>query len=171
MVILHKKYLTKYLGYSPFIYNFIWFREISGSELDSIILRAKDGVAYDDNALPKSFSFKKLIQKTICVTPDSVSWNNERTTGWMNCSSGVDMIKDIELNLVKENDIYKTGLYIKDIYIQIGFRKNIKTIILLISIISTTISLFFPSIIIYFNIGEKLINIGIISFKNIMITG
>ena len=62
-----------------------------------------------------------------------------------------------------------TGLYFKDIYIQIGFRKNIKTIILLISIISTTISLFFPSIIIYFNIGEKLINIGIISFKNIMI--
>lgn len=90
-----KKYLTKYLGYSPFIYNFIWFREVSGSELDSIILRAKDGVAYDDNALPKSFSFKKLIQKTIYVTPDSVSWDRERTTGWMNCCSGVDMIKDI----------------------------------------------------------------------------
>ena len=55
-----KKYLTKYLGYSPFIYNFIWFREISGSELDGIMIRAKDGVSYDDNALPKSFSFKKL---------------------------------------------------------------------------------------------------------------
>ena len=90
-----KKYLTKYLGYSPFIYNFLWFREVSGNELDSIIMRANDGVAYDDNALPKTFSFKKLVQKTLYVTPDSVSWNLDRTTGWMNCCSGVDMIKDI----------------------------------------------------------------------------
>ena len=90
-----RKYLNKYLGYSPFIYNFIWFREISGSELESIVVRAKDGVAYDDNALPKSFSLKKLLQKTLYVTPDSVSWNKERTEGWMNCSLGTDMINDI----------------------------------------------------------------------------
>ena len=62
-----------------------------------------------------------------------------------------------------------TGLYFRDIYIQIGFRKNIKKIILLISIISTTISLFFPSIIIYFNVGEKLVNIRMVNLKNIMI--
>ena len=90
-----KRYLSKYLGYSPYIYNFIWFREISGSELQSVILRARDGIAYDDNALPKTFSFRKLIQKTLYVTPDSVNWNKDRTTGWMNCCSGVDMIKDI----------------------------------------------------------------------------
>ena len=90
-----KKYLLKHLGYSPFIYNFIWFREISGNELDSVVLRARDGISYDDNALPKSFSFKKLVQKTIYVTPDSVSWNKERTTGWMNCCSGVDFVSDI----------------------------------------------------------------------------
>ena len=91
-----KKYLTKHLKYSPFIYNFIWFREISGNELDSVLIRAQDGISYDDNVLPKSFSFKKLVQKTMIVTPDSVSWNKDRTKGWMNCLSGVDdMIKDI----------------------------------------------------------------------------
>lgn len=91
----YKKYLSKYIGYSPFIYNFIWFREITGSELDGVISRARDGIAYDDNALPKSFSFKKLVQKTIYVTPDSVSWNKDRTTGWMNCCAGTDFISDI----------------------------------------------------------------------------
>lgn len=90
-----KSYLSKYLNYSPFIYNFIWFRELSGSELESVVARAKDGVAYDDNALPKSFSFKRLVQKTIIVTPGSVRWNIDRTAGWMNCCYGVDMIKDI----------------------------------------------------------------------------
>lgn len=62
-----------------------------------------------------------------------------------------------------------TGIYFRDIFIQIGFRRNNKLIILLISIISTTISLFFPSTIIYFNIGEKLINFRMIRLKNIMI--
>ncbi len=90
-----KKYLCRQLGFSPFIYNFIWFREISGNELDSVIVRAKDGISYDDNALPKSFSFKKLVQKTIYVTPDSVSWNKERQMGWMNCCSGVDFVSKI----------------------------------------------------------------------------
>lgn len=90
-----KNYLTKYLSYSPFIYNFIWFRELSSNELDGVILRAKDGIAYDDNVLPKSFSFKNLVQKTMIVTPSSVSWNKDRSKGWMNCISGVDMIADI----------------------------------------------------------------------------
>ncbi len=90
-----KKYLTKYFDYSPYIYNFIWFRGLAGNELDSIIMRAKDGIAYDDNVLPKIFSFKKLVQKTMIVTPESVSWNKERTKGWMNCISGVDIITDI----------------------------------------------------------------------------
>ncbi len=90
-----KNYLQKYFSYSPFIYNFIWFREIPGNELDSIVLKAKDGIAYDDNVLPKSFSFKRLIQKTMIVTPNSVCWNKERTKGWMNCISGVDIINDI----------------------------------------------------------------------------
>ena len=62
-----------------------------------------------------------------------------------------------------------TGVYFRDIYIQIGFKKNIKIIILIISIISTSISLFFPTLIIHFNIGEKLINIKLIYLKNIMI--
>ena len=62
-----------------------------------------------------------------------------------------------------------TGIYFRDIFIQIGFRRNNKLIILLISIISTSISLFFPSIIIYFNIGEKLISFRMIKLKNIMI--
>lgn len=90
-----KQYLGRQLGYSPFIYNYIWFREITGNELDSVVIRARDGISYDDNALPKSFSFKKLVQKTIYVTPGSVSWNKERTTGWMNCCSGVDFVSDI----------------------------------------------------------------------------
>lgn len=90
-----KQYLGRQLGYSPFIYNYIWFREITGNELDSVVIRAKDGISYDDNALPKSFSFKKLVQKTIYVTPGSVSWNKERTTGWMSCCSGVDFVSDI----------------------------------------------------------------------------
>ena len=58
-------------------------------------MRAKDGIAYDDNALPKSFSFKYLVQKTLITTPRSVKWNHDRTKGWMNCVSGVDMITDI----------------------------------------------------------------------------
>jgi hypothetical protein len=62
-----------------------------------------------------------------------------------------------------------TGSYFKDIYIQIGFRKNNKIIILLISIVSTIFSLFFPSIIIYFNLGEKLLPFGNIKLKNIML--
>ncbi len=90
-----EKYLNRYLGYSPFIYNYIWFREVTGSELDDLVTHAQDGIAYDDNALPKSFSFKKLVQKTIYVTPKSVSWNNDRTKGWMNCCSGTDYISDI----------------------------------------------------------------------------
>lgn len=90
-----KKYLERHLGFSPFLYNYIWFREITGNELDSVVLRAMDGISYDDNALPKSFSFKKLVQKTMYVTPDSVSWNKERTMGWMNCCSGVDFVSKI----------------------------------------------------------------------------
>lgn len=100
-----KKYLTKYLKYSPYVYNFIWFREISGNELDNVLLRAEDGIAYDDNVLPKSFSFKKLVQKTMIVTPDSVSWNKERTKGWMNCVSGVDMITDITNHFTRRRKI------------------------------------------------------------------
>ena len=61
-----------------------------------------------------------------------------------------------------------TGIYFRDIYIKIGFRKKNKLIILSISIICTAISIFFPSLFIYFNIGNKLLNIGIISIKNIM---
>ena len=61
-----------------------------------------------------------------------------------------------------------TGTFFRDIYIQVGFRKNNKIIILVISIICTTISLFFPSLIIYFNIGNKLLNFKIIKLKNIM---
>ena len=61
------------------------------------------------------------------------------------------------------------GTYFRDIYIQIGFRKNNKIIIILISIFCTSISLFFPSLIIYFNIGDKLVNIQSIKFKNIML--
>lgn len=90
-----KNYLIRYLGYAPFIYNFIWFREITGSELDELVIKAQDGISYDDNVLPKSFSFKKLVQKTIYVTPDSVSWNSDRSKGWMNCCSGTDFISDI----------------------------------------------------------------------------
>ena len=100
-----KKYLNKYLGYSPFIYNYIWFREISASELNGIFVRAKDGIAYDDNALPKSFSFKGLVQKTIFTTPDSVRWNKERTIGWMNCCSGTDMITDIVKHFTQRRTI------------------------------------------------------------------
>ena len=62
-----------------------------------------------------------------------------------------------------------TGIYFRDIYIQIGFRKNNKIIILLISIICTTISLFFPSLIIYYNIGNKFLNFEKIKLKNIML--
>lgn len=91
----YKTYLFKHLKYSPYIFNFIWFREISGSELDSVVVRATDGLAYSDNALPKSFSFKKLIQKAVTVYPDSVYWNKERSKGWMNCCSGADFISDI----------------------------------------------------------------------------
>ena len=60
------------------------------------------------------------------------------------------------------------GTFFKDIYNKIGFRKNNTIIILSISMICTTISLFFPSIIIYFNVGEKLLNFQIIKFKNTM---
>ena len=49
------------------------------------------------------------------------------------------------------------------------FKKNNKMIIFLISIISTAFALFLPSITIYMNIGEKIINIKFIKFKNIMI--
>ena len=90
-----KRYFNRYLNYSPFIYNFLWFRELAGNELDSVVEQAADGISYNDNALPKSFSFKKLVQKTIYVTPDSVSWNKERTTGWMNCCAGADFVSDI----------------------------------------------------------------------------
>ena len=90
-----KRYFNRYLNYSPFIYNFLWFRELAGNELDSVVEQAADGISYNDNALPKTFSFKKLVQKTIYVTPDSVSWNKERTTGWMNCCAGADFVSDI----------------------------------------------------------------------------
>ena len=42
-----------------------------------------------------------------------------------------------------------TGTFFRDIYIQVGFRKNNKINLLVLSIICTTISLFFPSLIIY----------------------
>lgn len=100
-----KNYLTRYLKYSPHIYNYIWLREITGDELDSITIRANDGIAYDDNALPKHFSFKKLVQKTIIVTPVSVNWNQERTKGWMNCITGADMISDIERHFTQRRTV------------------------------------------------------------------
>ena len=61
-----------------------------------------------------------------------------------------------------------TGTFFRDIYIQVGFRKNNKINLLVLSIICTTISLFFPSLIIYFNIGNKLLNFKIIKLKNIL---
>ena len=63
-----------------------------------------------------------------------------------------------------------TGTFFKNIYIQMGFKKNNKIIIFLISIICTTLALFLPSIIIYFNLGEKLIKIKGIPMKDIMLT-
>lgn len=61
------------------------------------------------------------------------------------------------------------GSYFKDIYIQMGFKKNNKNIIFLISITCTGISLFLPSISIYYNLGEKKLSINNIRFKNIML--
>ena len=63
-----------------------------------------------------------------------------------------------------------TGTFFKNIYIQMGFKKNNKIIIFLISIICTTLALFLPSIIIYFNLGEKIIKIKGITMKNVMFT-
>lgn len=63
-----------------------------------------------------------------------------------------------------------TGTFFKNIYIQMGFKKNNKIIIFLISIISIILALFLPSIIIYFNLGEKVIKMKGISMKNVMLT-
>lgn len=60
-----------------------------------------------------------------------------------------------------------TGIVFKNIYIQMGFKKNNKMIIFLISIISSALALFLPSITIYFNLGEKIIKIKNIKLKNI----
>lgn len=64
-----------------------------------------------------------------------------------------------------------TGAHYKSIYIQMGFKKNITINIFLITIISSSIALFLPSIIIHFNLGEKILktNLSFIKFKNIMI--
>lgn len=61
------------------------------------------------------------------------------------------------------------GIIFKSIYIQMGFKKNNKMIIFLISIISTAFALFLPSITIYMNLGEKIIKIKSIKNKNIML--
>jgi MFS family permease len=61
------------------------------------------------------------------------------------------------------------GIIFKSIYIQMGFKKNNKMIIFLISIISTAFALFLPSITIYMNLGEKIIKIKSIKYKNIML--
>ena len=60
------------------------------------------------------------------------------------------------------------GVFFKSIYIQMGFKKNNRIIIFLLSIISTSISLFFPSIIIKYNIGEKFLKMKNIKLKNIV---
>ena len=59
------------------------------------------------------------------------------------------------------------GIFFKNIYIQIGFKKNNTIIVFLISIICTSLALFLPSIIIYCNLGEKLLNLSKIKLKNI----
>ena len=61
-----------------------------------------------------------------------------------------------------------TGAFFKSIYIQMGFKRNNKIIIFLISNISTSIALFFPSIIIKYNIGENLFKVKNIKLKNIL---
>lgn len=61
------------------------------------------------------------------------------------------------------------GTFFKNIYIQMGFKKNNKIIIFLISIICTANALFLPSIIIFFDLGEKIIKIKSIKMKNIML--
>ena len=64
-----------------------------------------------------------------------------------------------------------TGVHYKNITIQMGFKKNITINIFLIAIISSLIALFLPSIIIYFNLGDKILksNFSFIKFKNIML--
>ena len=62
------------------------------------------------------------------------------------------------------------GQYFKSIYIQMGFRKNKTITIFFISIISSAISLFLPSIIFYFNLGDEILNIKNIKMKNIKLT-
>lgn len=61
-----------------------------------------------------------------------------------------------------------TGSFFKDIYIQMGFKNNNKNIMFLISITCTGISLLLPSISIYYELGEKFLQIEYIKFKNIM---
>ena len=61
-----------------------------------------------------------------------------------------------------------TGTFFKNIYIQMGFRKNNKIIIFLISIISMALALFLPSIMIHLDFGQ-IIKIKNIKLKNIML--
>ena len=62
------------------------------------------------------------------------------------------------------------GQYFKSIYIQMGFKKNKTIIIFFISIINTAIALFLPSIIIDFDLGNKIFNVKNIHMKNIKLT-
>lgn len=61
-----------------------------------------------------------------------------------------------------------TGAFFRSIYIQMGFKRNNKIIIFLISNISTSIALFFPSIIIKYDVGENLFKMKNIKLKNIL---
>ena len=62
-----------------------------------------------------------------------------------------------------------TGTFFKNIYIQMGFKKNNKINIFLISIICMALALFIPSIFIYYNIGDLIIKSKYVKIKNIML--
>ena len=62
-----------------------------------------------------------------------------------------------------------TGTFFKNIYIQMGFKKNNKINIFLISIICMALALFLPSIFIYYNIGDLIIKSKYVKIKNIML--
>lgn len=87
---------------APFIYNFLWFRNIQQSDLDSLC----GGVQPEkDNALPSIFTLEDLLQRLIAIKPKAVDDYCIVNSFWKVERDGGPAVQDIVYNFTKVRTI------------------------------------------------------------------
>ena len=80
---------------APFLYNFLWFRNISQNDLDTLCGGTQPN---NDNALPCQFSLEEILQRVITIKPRAVDDYGVVNSFWKVEQYGGPDIQDIVHN-------------------------------------------------------------------------